>query len=206
MFLHVSVILLTGGLRAGPPWQGEPPRTRQTPPPDQADPPGADTPPGPGRPPSLDQAESPGSRHPPGPGRQPPWEQDCSIRSMSGRYAYYWNAFLSTCALMQKKVWDFNYRHFRNSWSQLSLVSGGSRIFLRGAPSPKLGVITYFFAANYMKMKEFGLREGAAHPWRPLRSASVRCYVTTLYAALEDAIEFSLNVFTKFSKFSDKNI
>ena len=64
MFLHVSVILLTGGeggLRAGPPgrentpdppgpgrppWEGEPPRTRQTP--RQGEPPRdqADTPPG----------------------------------------------------------------------------------------------------------------------------------------------------------------
>ena len=58
MFLHVSVILLTGGVSGEPPGpgrpprtketpqdQGEPPRTRQTPgtkekPPDQADPPG----------------------------------------------------------------------------------------------------------------------------------------------------------------------
>ena len=46
------------------------------PPPDQAD-----TPPGPGRPP-RDHAD-------------PPREEDCSIRSMSGRYASYWNALLS---------------------------------------------------------------------------------------------------------------
>ena len=62
------------------------------------------TPPGPGRhQPPLDQGEPPPGpgRHPPGPGRTPPQtrqtplrEEDCSIRSMSGRYASYWNAFL----------------------------------------------------------------------------------------------------------------
>ena len=87
-----------------------PPRTRQTPPQDQADPPR------PGRPPRTrqtlpDQADTPQTRQttpprpgrqPPGPGRPPPRtrqtppprEEDCSIRSMSGRYASYWNAFL----------------------------------------------------------------------------------------------------------------
>ena len=49
------------------------------------------------------------------------------------------------------------------------LSSGGSRIFLRGMPTPKVGVLTYYFAIfveNRMKMKEFGL--GGLHPWRPL--------------------------------------
>ena len=55
-----------------PPGPGRPPQTRQTPL-------------GPGRPP--DQAD------PPGPGRLPR-EADSSIRSTSGRYASYWNAFL----------------------------------------------------------------------------------------------------------------
>ena len=71
MFLQVSVILSTGGVSREPPGtmknppqdQGEPPRTKETP---------------------LDQADPP----PPGPGR-PPREEDCSIRSMSGRYASY---------------------------------------------------------------------------------------------------------------------
>ena len=65
----------------------------QTPPPL-----GADTPPR-SRPPRADT--HPRSRHPPG-SRPPqsrhtapsPWEADCSIRSTSGRYASYWNAFL----------------------------------------------------------------------------------------------------------------
>ena len=81
----------------------EPPGTRQTPPPqDQGEPPL-----GPGRPPQ--QGEPPGRENPlgrenpsgtkknppPGPGRPPPGrEEDCSIRSMSGRYASYWNTFL----------------------------------------------------------------------------------------------------------------
>ena len=35
-------------------------------------------------------------------------------------------------------------------------------IFLRGAPTPKVGVLTYFFAENCMKMKEFGPQWGAS--------------------------------------------
>ena len=111
MFLHVCVILFTGGggLRADPPWTRQtplppgpgrpphPPRTRQTPlpspPKDQAEPP---PPPQPGRHPP-DQADPPQTRQtPPDQADTPPprREEDCSIRSMSGRYASYWNAFL----------------------------------------------------------------------------------------------------------------
>ena len=100
MFLHVSVILSTGGVSPGttttPPGPSRPPldqadtpQTRQTPPRDQADLPWTKQthpPPGLGRPtspqPPWDRAEP------------PPPEEDCSIRSMSGRYASYWNAFL----------------------------------------------------------------------------------------------------------------
>ena len=123
MFLQVSVILSTGGgsasVHAGipPPWEQTPPRSR--PPRDQAppttEPPGADTRPGPGTPrdqtpqsrhppradtpPPWEQKPSPRSRHPPRsrnppPEQTPPREADASIRSMSGRYASYWNAFL----------------------------------------------------------------------------------------------------------------
>ena len=105
-----------------PPWNRHP--LEQTPPspgadtPPQADPPRADNPPGadpPGeqtplgsRPPGADTPRNrhpPGtdttpaadtphrSRHPPG-SRHPPREADSSIRSTSGRYASYWNAFL----------------------------------------------------------------------------------------------------------------
>ena len=67
----------------------------------QTPPPGADPPPGPGTPPP-DQAHHPPrpgipppqADTPPGPGTPPPKEADASIRSMSGRYASYWNAFL----------------------------------------------------------------------------------------------------------------
>ena len=92
MFLHVSVILFTGGGL-----QRTPLRHQADTPPDLADPPA-------GRPPSRenppDQADHPGRENPPGTGRPPrqgeptPREEDCSIRSMSGRYASYWNAFL----------------------------------------------------------------------------------------------------------------
>ena len=44
--------------------------------------------------------------------------------------------------------------------------SGGSRIFL-GAPTPKVGVLTFYFE-NCMKMKEFGLLMGALVHGAPL--------------------------------------
>ena len=84
-----------------PPGPGTPPtRTRHTPL-DQAH----HHPPGPGTPPRPDPPNPPGTRpptHPPDqtprdqtpPGTRPPRETDASIRSMSGRYASYWNAFL----------------------------------------------------------------------------------------------------------------
>ena len=87
--------------KSRPPWTRQtPPQTRQTPPR-----PGRH-PPRPGRHPPeqtpLDQVDTPPDQaDPPGPGRPPPDqadtpppEADSSIRSTSGRYASYWNAFL----------------------------------------------------------------------------------------------------------------
>ena len=79
MFLHVSVILLTGGEGGSP--ENPPPR-------DQGEPPPRDQ----GEPPPRDQGEPPTPRHQVDP--PPRREEHCSIRSMSGRYASYWNAFL----------------------------------------------------------------------------------------------------------------
>ena len=57
----------------------------------------------------------------------------------------------------------------------LSVLSGGSRIFPGGEPTPKVGGLTYILAENCMKMKEFGTPRGGARPWRPpLRSATAR--------------------------------
>ena len=86
-----------------PPGPGRPPRTWQGEPPLLPDQAGRNPPPGTwqGEPPL-----GPGRENPPGtwqgeppPGTwqgetPPPREEDCSIRSMSGRYASYWNAFL----------------------------------------------------------------------------------------------------------------
>ena len=109
IFLHLSVILFTGGVCLNACWDTSPPRSRHPPGPgrhqpprDQADPPRPGrTPPGPGRPPSPQtrQAPPPQTRQtPPGPGRHPPppppREADSSIRSTSCRYVSYWNAFL----------------------------------------------------------------------------------------------------------------
>ena len=88
MFLHVSVILLTAGGVSG-----EPPRTREEPPRDQADPPWQGDPPWTREEPPRTRQTPPAGRTPPEQA-DPPQEEDCSIRSMSGRYASYWNAFL----------------------------------------------------------------------------------------------------------------
>ena len=136
MFLHVSVILSTGGLRRTPPGPGRtppgpgrtppppkdqadtPPGTRENPPRSRENPPGTrENPLGPGRtPPDQGEPPRPG-RHPPGtrenpPSREtPPREEDCSIRSMSGRYASYWNAFLSY--MFCKKIYSAVYFFFQ---------------------------------------------------------------------------------------------
>ena len=39
------------------------------------------------------------------PGADPPREADSGIRSMSGRYASYWNAFLFSCCFWKKIGW-----------------------------------------------------------------------------------------------------
>ena len=85
MFLHVSVILSTGGLpqcmlRYHPP-RSSPPRCRH--PPQEQTPPEADTPP---------------SRQPP-PSRHPYQDGYCC-----GRYASYWNAFLCNRNLRRKSA------------------------------------------------------------------------------------------------------
>ena len=46
-------------------------------------------------------------------------------------------------------------------------ISGGSRIFPGGAPTPKIAIIFHIFAKNCMKMKEFGPPGGGTRPWCP---------------------------------------
>ena len=86
IFLHLFVILFTGGVCLSACWDTTP--QDQTPP-DQADTPSdqADTPPDQADTPP-DQADTPLDQ------ADPPWEAHTSIRSTSGRYASYWNAFL----------------------------------------------------------------------------------------------------------------
>ena len=114
IFLHLSVILFTGGEYLGrynpagttpgqvhPPsrytsWQVHPPGTRYTSRPGTppAGTPPTGTPPRPGTPPRTRYTPTPWDQvHPPG--RYPPREQ-CMLgdTATSGRYASYWNAFL----------------------------------------------------------------------------------------------------------------
>ena len=93
IFLHLFVILFTGGVCLSAYWDTNPPGSR--PPWDQTPPDQADTPPG-TRPP-RDQTPQTRQTHPRDQtplGPYPPREADSSIRSTSGRYASYWNAFL----------------------------------------------------------------------------------------------------------------
>ena len=91
IFLHVSVILSTGGgLRQGePPLAGRPPWAGRPPSPAGRTPP-AERPPR-QRPP---RQGDPLAGRPPLPRRTPRQGDPPGIRSMSGRYASYWNPFL----------------------------------------------------------------------------------------------------------------
>ena len=73
---------------------------------------GADTPPPPGAD-TLPPEQTPptGSRHPPE--QTPPRDADCSIRSTSGRYASYWNAFL----LVMVNIREISFLTLTGIWS-----------------------------------------------------------------------------------------
>ena len=107
-----------------PPWEQMPPRSRhppeQTPP--RPDPPWEQTPSLPSPPEQTPPGTRPPGTKPPGPdppgpdtpqdqtppgSRHPPREADCSIRSTSGRYASYWNAFLFFLKFVYEKNWNF---------------------------------------------------------------------------------------------------
>ena len=120
MFLQLCVILLTGGClpqcmlgyvptKEAPTCQGDPPRGRHPPrrrPPKEGDPHRRHPPEGgtpqegrhPQEAPPKKEAPPEGGTHPPKrrhpPKEAPPQEADLGMRSMSGRYASYWNAFL----------------------------------------------------------------------------------------------------------------
>ena len=59
----------------------------------------------------------------------------------------------------------------------VDVSSGGSRIFLRGAPTPKMGLFFQLFAENCMKMKEFGPPGGRASLAPPLDPPMVSFYL-----------------------------
>ena len=118
-----------------PPYQALP-RTGQIPP-DQADPPQeqADTPPGTGRHPPRNRQTPPWNRQtpppqadhpPPRPGRPPHQEADSSIRSTSGRYASYWNAFLFYNLYNYPRVLSFllprHYKWFHKTITHISTI------------------------------------------------------------------------------------
>ena len=86
IFLHLFVSLFTGGVCLSACWDATPPPPRSR-----------DASPGSRHP------HPPRSRHPPEqtpPAADTPPEADSGIRSMSGRYVSYWNAFLSCLFLL----------------------------------------------------------------------------------------------------------
>ena len=105
MFLQASVILSTGGClpqcmlgyHSHPPGSRHPHGSRH--PPGSRHPLGADTPPGSRYPPGVD---TPSRADTSLPREQTPQEAGSGIRSMSGRYASYWNTFL----FIMKPVWS----------------------------------------------------------------------------------------------------
>ena len=68
----------------------------------------------------------------------------------------------------QFSVWDFRVEsQFSDSRKKMIIISGGSRIFPGGAPTPKIAIIFHIFAENCMKMKEFGPPGGVRIPGAP---------------------------------------
>ena len=101
-----------------PPGQGEPPREQTPLPPGSRPlqpphphhpPPPQRQPPGQGQTPPAAESPSPGSRRA---GRTPP---NCSIRSMSGRYASYWDAFLLVICFVRFQLKVF-FNHLFKRW------------------------------------------------------------------------------------------
>ena len=79
--------------------QKETPQRRRHPP--EGDPPKKEAPPT-----RSPQRRPPKKEPPPQGDPPPPWEADSGIRSMSGRYASYWNAFLLLCIIVQYSMWS----------------------------------------------------------------------------------------------------
>ena len=91
MFLHLSVILFMGGVCLSACWDTHPQSRHPT----GADTPWSRHPPEQTPPPRADTHHPPRSKHPPGADTSPPCSACWEIRATSGRYASYWNAFLS---------------------------------------------------------------------------------------------------------------
>ena len=177
--VFTGVCLSTGGVPASvhagmpyPPDQGDPPSGPGRPPHYQADPPGPGRhrpgpgrhPPRPGRPP-WDQADPPGpGRSPwgqadtsPGPGRPPsPREADSSIRSTSGWYASYWNAFLLK-KLSQNLIFHNKLCSYINKINQFTHSTNHNK-------NPYEQKVSWKWAAQIVTVADAGGAEGAMPP------------------------------------------
>ena len=128
IFLHLFVILFTGGGKGLPVHAGIPP-------------------PRPG---------TPRTRHPPGPATphahrtRPPRRRACwEIRSMRGRYASYWNAILFSCSFWQNvckiiPLWDLPPLPPGKSWIRHCNLRGG------------VNALHFNFLKNPMQLKKIG--------------------------------------------------
>ena len=119
-----------------PPQQGEPPwgpPARETP----WAPLGRENTPPTGRPPT--RSRPPQSKPPPPPHQTPPREAHSSIRSTSGRYASYWNAFLYCLDFLihqvshSKMCFNTNKSIWHKRWGKLQI----NHWRLGSAPTPR---------------------------------------------------------------------
>ena len=67
-----------------------------------------------------------------------------------------------------KPAKEYEQRHCPNTMKRITATSGGSRIFPGGgAPTPKVGVLIYYFCRKLHENERIWTPRGGARPWRP---------------------------------------
>ena len=126
------------------------------------------------------------------------WEGLCLERCMFGQISV-WGVVSTGGVCVNKKLGDYSFllhTYFSKGLSFLCITfciynthklmclqeqdSGGSRIFPRGAPTPKVGVPTYFFGRKLHENERIWTPGGACVPGAPLRSTTARSTKTPL--------------------------
>ena len=115
--------------------------------------------------------------------------EQCAVNRIHALSNWSRTILLCRSLLIRTRMESMSRYAMRSSINIASTTSGGSRIFPRGAPTPKIAIIFQIFAENCMKMKEFG---PGGRPWRPLGSANdyshtrvIRCDTKLVILALK---------------------